>query len=77
MTVDEQGNAEANGLYLGKYYVKELTPPEGYLPDTKEHNLNCGYEGDMTKTVTRIRHTDVFIFFRYLTIYKFLIIERQ
>lgn len=53
MTVDEQGNAEAKGLYLGKYYVKELTPPEGYLPDPKEHNLNCGYEGDMTKTVVR------------------------
>lgn len=53
MTVDEMGNAEAKDLYLGKYYVKELTPPEGYLPDPKEHNLNCGYEGDMTKTVIR------------------------
>lgn len=53
MTIDEQGKAEANGLYLGKYYVKELTPPEGYLTDSEEHNLNCGYEGDMTKTVVR------------------------
>ena len=28
-----QGQASVNGLYLGKYYVKEITPPTGYLAD--------------------------------------------
>ena len=31
LTVDAKGNASVEDLYLGKYYVKELTPPVGYL----------------------------------------------
>ena len=33
LTTDAEGNAEIADLYLGKYYVKELTPPVGYLAD--------------------------------------------
>lgn len=53
LTTDNKGQASVNGLYLGKYYVKEITPPTGYLADTEEHDLTCSYEGDMTAEVKR------------------------
>ena len=53
LTVDAKGNAKAEDLYLGKYYVKEITPPVGYLPDEEEHDIEVSYEGDKTKTVER------------------------
>ncbi|NSG21695.1 SpaA isopeptide-forming pilin-related protein [Blautia wexlerae] len=53
LTTDDKGQASVNGLYLGKYYVKEITPPTGYLADTEEHDLTCSYEGDMTAEVKR------------------------
>ena len=46
LTTDDKGQASVNGLYLGKYYIKEITPPTGYLADTEEHDLTCSYEGD-------------------------------
>ena len=53
LTTDDKGQASVNGLYLGKYYIKEITPPTGYLADTEEHDLVCSYEGDMTAEVKR------------------------
>ena len=53
LTTDDKGQASVNGLYLGKYYIKEITPPTGYLEDTEEHDLTCSYEGDMTAEVKR------------------------
>ena len=53
LTTDEGGNAEINNLYLGNYYVKEITPPEGYLPDEEEHDVVCDYEGDLVAEVER------------------------
>ena len=53
LTVDAKGNASVEDLYLGKYYVKELTPPVGYLADEKEHDIDVNYEGDKVKTVER------------------------
>lgn len=53
LTTDEKGNAEVTDLYLGKYYIKELTPPAGYLADENEYDLECTYEGDLVKTVER------------------------
>ena len=53
MTTDANGNAEVNNLYLGNYYVKEITPPVGYLLDEEEHDLVCDYEGDLVKEVSR------------------------
>ena len=53
LTVDAKGNAKAEDLYLGKYYVKEITPPVGYLPDEEEHDIEVSYEGDKVKTVER------------------------
>ena len=42
-----------DGLYLGNYYVKEITPPTGYLADEEEHDLVCNYEGDLVAEVKR------------------------
>lgn len=53
LTTDTEGNAEVADLYLGKYYVKELTPPVGYLADPGEHDLECNDEGDLVQTVER------------------------
>ena len=53
LTVDAKGNAKAEDLYLGKYYVKEITPPVGYLPDEEEHDIEVSYEGDKARTVER------------------------
>lgn len=53
MTVDKKGDASVEDLYLGKYYVKEITPPIGYLIDEGEYDLECSYEGDLVKTVER------------------------
>ena len=53
LTTDDKGQSSVNGLYLGKYYIKEITPPTGYLADTEEHDLVCSYEGNMTAEVKR------------------------
>ena len=53
LTTDKYGEAEVDNLYLGNYYVKEITPSEGYLLDEEEHDLVCDYEGDMVAEVSR------------------------
>ena len=53
LTTDENGEASVENLYLGEYFVKEITPPVGYLADASEHDLVCDYEGDLTATVER------------------------
>ena len=53
LKTDKNGEASVSDLYLGKYYLKELTPPTGYLLDTEEHDLNCSYEGDSVPVVER------------------------
>ncbi len=53
LTTDGNGEAEADNLYLGSYYVKETVPPEGYLLDGEEHDLVCNYEGDLVAEVLR------------------------
>lgn len=53
LITDAEGKAEIEDLYLGEYFVKEITPPVGYLPDEKEHDLVCSYEGDLVATVKR------------------------
>lgn len=53
LTTDKAGKASVSNLYLGKYYLKEITPPVGYLLDEEEHDVNCNYEGDQVETVKR------------------------
>lgn len=53
LTTDNAGKASVSNLYLGKYCLKEITPPVGYLLDEEEHDVNCNYEGDQVETVKR------------------------
>lgn len=53
LTTDKAGKASVENLYLGSYYVKEITASEGYLVDETEYDLTCDYEGDLTATVER------------------------
>lgn len=53
LTTDANGDAEIKGLYLGNYYVKEITPSEGYLLDEEEHDVVCDYENDLVAEVSR------------------------
>lgn len=53
LTTDKARKASVSNLYLGKYYLKEITPPVGYLLDEEEHDVNCNYEGDQVETVKR------------------------
>lgn len=53
MNVDAAGNAQVDNLFLGKYYVKEITPPAGYLLDEEEHDVECSYEGGKVKNIER------------------------
>ena len=53
LTTNEKGECYIDNLYLGKYYVKEITPSEGYLLDGQEHDISCDYEGDLIPQVKR------------------------
>lgn len=53
MMTNENGKDEVSNLYLGNYYVKELSPSEGYVLDQEEHDVVCDYEGDLVAEVTR------------------------
>ena len=53
LTTDDKGKCEIDNLYLGKYYVKEIEPSEGYLLDEEEHDIICDYEGDGIPQVLR------------------------
>jgi hypothetical protein len=43
LTTDKNGEAEVNNLYLGNYYVKEITPSEGYLLDEGKDQIGGSY----------------------------------
>ena len=53
LKVDRKGDAVVKDLYLGKYFVKELQAPEGYLLDETEHDVECSYEGGTVPTIER------------------------
>lgn len=53
LTTDGNGQASVSELYLGKYYVKEITPPVGYLLDEEEHEVDCSYDGADIPVVER------------------------
>ena len=53
LKVDRKGDAVVKDLYLGKYFVKEIQAPEGYLLDETEHDVECSYEGGTVPTIER------------------------
>lgn len=53
LTTDENGCASVDNLYLGKYYLKELTPPKGYVLDETEYEVALDYLGDLVTEVQK------------------------
>ena len=53
LKTDKDGKAVISDLYLGKYYVKETLPSEGYLLDPKEYDLSMDDEGDQIPVVEK------------------------
>ena len=53
LTTDKEGKARIENLYLGEYYIKEITPSVGYLTDENEYDLVCSDEGDLTAVVEK------------------------
>ena len=54
VTTDETGLAESKPLYLGKYEVREITAPTGYVLNTEVHTAELVYAGqevEITETV--------------------------
>lgn len=52
------GNEETivfDNLHLGDYFVKEISAPEGYLMDMKEHPVTLSYENDKKEVITSTR----------------------
>ena len=45
VTTDETGLAESKPLYLGKYEVREITAPTGYVRNTEVHTAELVYAG--------------------------------
>ena len=51
--IKEDGTLDFSELYLGKMYVKEITPPEDYTVDPTEYEVTLTYEGQEVAEVTR------------------------
>lgn len=49
----QDGKADFTNLYLGNYYVKEISPGEGYLLDETAYPVEVGYEGQEVAIVHR------------------------
>lgn len=45
LTTDENGRAGVEELHPGKYYLKELTAPKGYVPDETEYEVVLDDQG--------------------------------
>lgn len=44
-STDKNGEIEFSHLFLGEYYVKEISPSEGYLLDDSVYNITLDYAG--------------------------------
>ena len=49
----QDGKLDFKDLYLGKYYVKEIAPGEGYLLDETKYPVTVDYEGQNVEIVHR------------------------
>lgn len=53
VVTDENGIAEINNLNLGTYYIKEISTIEGYILDSKYHEIILEYKDDKTYVVEK------------------------
>ena len=51
ITTDENGYGIAEDLYLGKYYIKEISTLDGYALSTKKYNFDLKYKDQYTEIV--------------------------
>lgn len=51
--ISEAGTLDFVNLYLGKYYIQEIEPAEGYLLDPTKYPVEASYEGQDIKIVHR------------------------
>lgn len=70
VTTDENGKASAEGLFLGKYRIREMRQPAGFVLSDKTYEVELKYKDQMTAVVVetlnisnypttfRIRKTD-------------------
>lgn len=49
----KEGKVDFTDLYLGNYYVKEISPGEGYLLSEESYPVEVGYEGQEVAIVHR------------------------
>lgn len=49
---EDMGKATLNNLYLGKYYVKEISASKGYLVDDTKYPVTLSYESQNVAVVT-------------------------
>ena len=47
------GQLTYEDIEIGKYYIKEITPPKGYLKDETKYPINMNYEGETVAHLTR------------------------
>lgn len=47
----KEGSIEFDNLLLGKYYVKELVPSDGYTLDTNTYPIDCSYESQNVELI--------------------------
>ena len=52
-TIRNDGALDFTNLYPGKMFVKEITPPKGYVLDTARYDVELVYEGQEKAEITR------------------------
>lgn len=52
LTIGNDHTASVSNLYLGKYFIKEITPSDGYTLDTTEYDVTLSYQNQTTATVS-------------------------
>lgn len=53
LKTNAEANATMSNLYLGQYYIKEITPSKGYTLDTTKYNFDLTYENQNVNVVTK------------------------
>lgn len=49
LVTDKAGKAMSTELYLGEYYLKEVTAPYGYVLDTKQYDVTLSYDANASE----------------------------
>lgn len=53
LVTNAEANANIENLYLGQYYIKEITPSKGYTLDTTKYEFDLTYENQNVNIVTK------------------------